>query len=200
MAEEGTETLSDDDTMSQVASTSSSMPASPISPGSQIPTPVAKKPKKQAPTKNDAIAEALLKAEQEKIDYLKRKEEKRARREEMYEERVMDEDMAFFNSILPHVKRLSPKSKIKFRIDVLKLIENELTSLNINDQPRQGQHVPNVNLAGSNVLSTSYPDEGTPISFTSTTQASVPQNYFHHSQQTYHNQSYNMYPNMQGNK
>ncbi|XP_028128185.1 uncharacterized protein LOC114324524 isoform X2 [Diabrotica virgifera virgifera] len=40
----------------------------------------------------------------------------------------IDEDEAFFKSILPHVKALTPKEKIKFRINVMQLLDNELPS------------------------------------------------------------------------
>lgn len=72
--------------------------------------------------KNDTVGEALLKAEEEKIAYLKRKEENRNKKEE----KVMDEDEAFFKSILPHVKAFSPKQKIRFRIQVMQLLDNEI--------------------------------------------------------------------------
>ncbi|VEN49716.1 unnamed protein product, partial [Callosobruchus maculatus] len=70
----------------------------------------------------DAVGEALLKAEEEKIAYLKRKEEIRSKREE----KELDDDEAFFKSILPYVKAMHPKQKLRFRIQVLQLINSEI--------------------------------------------------------------------------
>ncbi|XP_028128184.2 uncharacterized protein LOC114324524 isoform X1 [Diabrotica virgifera virgifera] len=40
----------------------------------------------------------------------------------------IDEDEAFFNSTLPHLKTLTPKQKLKFRINVMQLLDNEIPS------------------------------------------------------------------------
>lgn len=86
---------------------------SPISPT----TPMVKRPKKLM-NKKDVVGEALIRAEQEKIEYLKRKEASRKRRQDIVEEnatnKVLDEDESFFNSILPHVKTFDPQKKSHF--------------------------------------------------------------------------------------
>lgn len=58
-----------------------------------------------------------MKPEQEKLKYLKRKEENRKKREATLEEKKekkVDEDDAFFQSILPHVRGLDAKQKMNF--------------------------------------------------------------------------------------
>nr|CAH7751210.1 unnamed protein product [Callosobruchus chinensis] len=88
--------------MEEIVSETESRPTTPYSlSNSQHVTPVAPALKKartqKTVKKTDAVGEALLMAEQEKIAYLKRKEEIRSKREE----KELDEDEAFFKSILP---------------------------------------------------------------------------------------------------
>lgn len=87
--------------------------------------------RKRKQTDDKTVACALLKAEQEKLEYLKRKEENRiARRQE-----PVDEDMAFFTSLLPHIRILSPRKKMRIRVQMMQLVEaamdNESVSTNI---------------------------------------------------------------------
>lgn len=74
--------------------------------------------KRKRISKTDKIAEELLQTEKEKLAYLKEKEasRKRARDE------PVDEDVAFFNSLLPHVQALQPHEKIAFRIKILQYL------------------------------------------------------------------------------
>ncbi|XP_031358174.1 uncharacterized protein LOC116181869 [Photinus pyralis] len=91
--------------------------STPLSPSA---TALPKKMKTQKVGKiTDTIGEGLLKAEQEKIAYLKKREENRFKKE-------MDEDESFFNSLLPYVRVFNPRQKIKFRIAVMKLLEEEI--------------------------------------------------------------------------
>nr|CAH7769435.1 unnamed protein product [Callosobruchus chinensis] len=113
--------------MEEIVSETESRPTTPCSlSNSQHVTPVAPALKKartqKTVKKTDAVGEALLMAEQEKIAYLKRKEEIRSKREE----KELDEDEAFFKSILPYVKAMHPKQKLRFRIQVLQLVDSEV--------------------------------------------------------------------------
>nr|CAI5845005.1 unnamed protein product [Callosobruchus analis] len=113
--------------MEEIVSETESRPATPCSlSNSQHVTPVAPALKKartqKTVKKTDAVGEALLMAEQEKIAYLKRKEEIRSKREE----KELDEDEAFFKSILPYVKAMHPKQKLRFRIQDLQLVDSEV--------------------------------------------------------------------------
>nr|CAH7729414.1 unnamed protein product [Callosobruchus chinensis] len=113
--------------MEEIVSETESQPTTPCSlSNSQHVTPVAlalKKARTQKTVKKtDAVGEALPMAEQEKIAYLKRKEEIRSKREE----KELDEDEAFFKSILPYVKVMHPKQKLRFRIQFLQLVDSEV--------------------------------------------------------------------------
>lgn len=74
------------------------------------------------------IYDALLKTDEEKFTYLKRKEE---RKQQKHNE--INEDMAFFHSILPHVKGLDAKKRMKFRISVLQLLDSEISDTTTNN-------------------------------------------------------------------
>lgn len=116
-----------DDSSSQI---SISEPASDSRPASSISTstPILKKTKVQRISgRRDALGESLIRVEEEKMEYLKRKEEYRQKRQEMVQENLsrkeIDEDESFFDSILPHIKKLDASSKIQFRISVLQLVQ-----------------------------------------------------------------------------
>lgn len=125
------EDTEDESALNSMDEATSEMDSQPTTPASASSTPqhtssvapIPKKAKMQRTGKTtDAVGEALLKAEQEKIAYLKRKEENRGKRAE----RELDEDEAFFKSILPHVRAMNPKQKMRFRIQVLQLVDNEI--------------------------------------------------------------------------
>lgn len=62
----------------------------------------------------DKIGEGLLEIEKQK---LKMKQEK-----QVSHSLVNDEDVAFFTSLLPHVRKLSPVKKLQFRLNVQELL------------------------------------------------------------------------------
>lgn len=123
-----------DDSSSQVSfseSISDSRPASAISTTTPVSTTAKKAKIQRVSSKRDALGESLIRVEEEKIGYLKRKEESRQKRQKMAEENArnkeIDEDESFFNSILPHVKTFDSRAKMKFRIGVLQLVEKFLS-------------------------------------------------------------------------
>ncbi|XP_072387110.1 uncharacterized protein [Diabrotica undecimpunctata] len=122
------DTLTSDVKMSsQISSTPTSRPGTPPS----SPTLLEKPSKIRKATSQQSIGDPFITTETEQLEYLRRKEEDRQKREILEEERasqrqMVDEDEAFFNSILPHVRTLDPKTKINFRINVLQLLNDVL--------------------------------------------------------------------------
>ncbi|KAK9712504.1 Alcohol dehydrogenase transcription factor Myb/SANT-like [Popillia japonica] len=112
----------EDDVQSQVPIPSPSLnsPLSANSPASTIQDVTSSSKRKK---KEHSIGEALLKAEHENLEYLRQKEHDRLIRKD----KETDEDVAFFNSILPHVRVLNvffqQKEKMGFRIRVMQLLE-----------------------------------------------------------------------------
>ncbi|XP_031337842.1 transcription factor Adf-1-like [Photinus pyralis] len=144
-----------DESSSQApSSVTESVPLStPASPRSS-PTPVTKKVKTQRSSKKDHIGEALIIAEREKIEYLKRREENRKSKEAMIElnsvRKELDEDESFFKSILPHVRQFSPKRKMQFRIKVLQLVHDSIEANPPRDEPHITELVPQNQPSSSN--------------------------------------------------
>ncbi|CAG9839432.1 unnamed protein product [Diabrotica balteata] len=119
--------VSDVEMSSQTSSTPTSRPGTPPS----SPTLIQKPSKIRKAKSKQSIGDTFIKAETEKFEYLGRKEEDGQKRNILEEERALqrqmvDEDEAFFNSILPHVRALDPKTKINFRINVLQLLNDVL--------------------------------------------------------------------------
>lgn len=69
---------------------------------------------KKKRSSNDNIGLALLDIEKRKIQYLEEKKSKSA-------ELVKDEDLAFFKSLLPHVRKISAMEKLSYRMKILEI-------------------------------------------------------------------------------
>lgn len=124
----------EDDVQSQVPIPSPSLnsPLSANSPASTIQDVTSSSKRKK---KEHSIGEALLKAEHEKLEYLRQKEHDRLIRKD----KETDEDVAFFNSILPHVRVLNVKEKMGFRIRVMQLLEETMAGPSATSTDNSGQ-------------------------------------------------------------
>lgn len=80
----------------------------------------------------DPVEQALMTAEHQRMNALRVKE---------YEKRnfwlMNDEDVTFFNSVLPHVRALSARQKLRFRIHVLQILDEGVPDSDGDDTPPQ---------------------------------------------------------------
>lgn len=77
-------------------------------------------PCRKRKSRNEAIGNALVEIEKQKLDYLKSR-----KLEQVIEPTTsIDEDKNFFFSLLPHVKKIKPESKLLFRSQVQDLVQN----------------------------------------------------------------------------
>lgn len=178
---EETEDIEDESELNSIDDVISEIESQPTTPASSSSTqqniivhPTIKKAKTQRITRTaDSVGEALLKVEEEKVAYLKRKEQNRNKRDET----ELDEDEAFFKSILPHVRAMHPRQKFRFRIKVLEFLEKEIstpsTVQSVSDErvattrfsgssPR-GSILPNTNLQGYDIVASRQDEERFPI-------------------------------------
>ncbi|XP_017467135.1 PREDICTED: uncharacterized protein LOC108359684 [Rhagoletis zephyria] len=74
-------------------------------------------PPKAKRSKQDSLGDALLQIEMEKLNYLKE--------QELHKQD--DEDLSFFNSLLPAVRKFSTVDKLDYRMMILQVTRNFLT-------------------------------------------------------------------------
>ncbi|XP_073986798.1 uncharacterized protein [Rhodnius prolixus] len=86
-----------------------SVPQSPLSSHNEEPRVVIQNRKRKR--SEDLVGKALVNIEREKLKILESKQRK-----------VMDEDRCFFESLLPHVKKMNPLKKLLFRTEVQQLV------------------------------------------------------------------------------
>lgn len=74
-------------------------------------------PNRKRKSQSDAIGNALISLEKQKLQYLKSKSSRTS------ESTLFDEDRQFFDSLMPHVKRIKPENKLLFRNEIQQLVQ-----------------------------------------------------------------------------
>lgn len=82
----------------------------------------------------DPIGKELVEIEKEKLKMRKEKENQTLDKN--------DEDVAFFTSLLPHMKRMAPVDKIMFRIEVEKLVVEKAYGVEYGSLNRRDDNLP----------------------------------------------------------